>query len=95
MVAGVFVLAAPVAILAIGGVVVTGAVKRRSTPAGEGTPAATGIEKHHAVVQALKEEVDATKERADYLNSLNILLQSAIERLQEDLGQPESQGPDE
>lgn len=95
MVAGVFVLAAPVAVLAVGGVVVTGAVKRRQLRQEKERLLQRAIEKHHAVLQALKEEVDATKERADYLNSLNILLQSAIESLQEDLGQPESQGPDE
>ena len=74
---------------------VTGAVKRRQLRQEKERLLQQAIEKHHAVVQALKEEVDATKERADYLNSLNILLQSAIESLQEDLGQPESQGPDE
>lgn len=90
MVAGVFVLAAPVAVLAVGGVLMTGAVKRRQLRQEKERLLQQAIEKHHAVVQALMEEVDATKGRADYLNSLNILLQSAIENLREDLEQPES-----
>lgn len=39
----------------------------------------------HPIITAFKNEVDATKERADYLNSLNILLQQAIKDLQADL----------
>lgn len=34
----------------------------------------------------MKEEVDADKERLDYLKSLNVLLQRAVEDLQHDLG---------
>ena len=37
-------------------------------------------------LKALKEESNADKERIDYLNGLNILLQSAIKDLQHDLG---------
>ena len=34
----------------------------------------------------MKEEADADKERMDYLQSLNILLQQAIKDLRHDLG---------
>lgn len=34
----------------------------------------------------MKEEADADKERLEYLQSLNILLQQAIKDLQKDLG---------
>ena len=44
------------------------------------------LKKHQAIIRALMEEVDATKERIDYLQSLNILLAKAIEELREDLG---------
>ena len=44
------------------------------------------IAKQTAIVKALKEETDADKERIEYLNGLNILLQSAIKDLQHDLG---------
>ena len=36
--------------------------------------------------KALKQETDADKERIDYLNGLNILLQAAIKDLKHDLG---------
>lgn len=38
------------------------------------------------IIKALKEEADAEKERVDYLQSLNILLQQAIKDLSKDLG---------
>ena len=44
------------------------------------------IAKQTAILKALKEERDADKERIDYLNGLNILLQSAINDLKHDLG---------
>lgn len=39
-----------------------------------------------AIIKALKDESDATKERLDYLQSLNILLQQALKDLSHDLG---------
>ena len=42
--------------------------------------------KHEGIIKALKEEADAEKERVDYLQSLNILLQQAIKDLGKDLG---------
>lgn len=44
------------------------------------------IAKQTAILKALKDERDADKERIDYLNGLNILLQSAINDLKHDLG---------
>ena len=44
------------------------------------------LRQHEAIIKALKKEVNADKERLDYLKSLNILLQRAIEDLQHDLG---------
>jgi hypothetical protein len=43
------------------------------------------IEKQHAIVEALKKEVNAAKERVDYLDSLNVLLQHVIGNLWEDV----------
>ena len=85
MVAGVFVLAAPVAVLAAGGVGIASTIKRKQLKQEKERLLKAAIEKHHAIVEALKNEVDATKERADYLNSLNILLQQAIKELKADL----------
>lgn len=42
--------------------------------------------RHEAIIKALKDESDATKERLDYLQSLNILLQQALKDLSHDLG---------
>ena len=44
------------------------------------------IETTDDMYKALEEEKDADKERIDYLNGLNILLQSAIKDLKHDLG---------
>ncbi len=85
MVAGVFVLAAPIAILAGTGLVVAGVIRRKQLHQEKERLLQAAVEKNHAIVEALKNEVNATKERADYLSSLNILLQKAIEDLQSDL----------
>ena len=44
------------------------------------------MRQHEAIIKALKEEVNADKERLDYLKNLNILLKRAVEDLQHDLG---------
>lgn len=44
------------------------------------------LQKHQAIINALKDSEQLSKERADYLQSLNILLQKAIKDLKEDLG---------
>ena len=44
------------------------------------------LEKHQAIIQALKDEVDASKERMEYLQSLNVLLERAVKDLRQDLG---------
>jgi len=44
------------------------------------------LKKHEEIIQALKSEADADKERLDYLQSLNILLTQAIKDLKKDLG---------
>lgn len=86
-VAGIFVLAAPVAGLAAAGVGIAGAIKRKQLQQEKERLLMVAIEKHHAIVTALKDDVNVTKERADYLNSLNILLQQAIKDLRADLGE--------
>ena len=44
------------------------------------------LARHEAIIKALKDEADATQERLDYLQSLNILLQQAVKDLSHDLG---------
>lgn len=86
MVAGIFVLAAPVAGLAAIGVGVTSHIKNKQLRQEKERLYEEALKKHQAIIQAQKDESDADKERLDYLQSLNILLQQAIKDLQEDLG---------
>ena len=86
MVAGVFVLAAPVAALAAGGVGVAAHLKSKQLRQEKERLYKEAIQKHEGIIKALKEEADAAKERIDYLQSLNILLQQAIKDLSKDLG---------
>jgi hypothetical protein len=86
MVGGIAVLAAPIAILAAGAVGITAAVKRKKLTEKKEELLKAAMTKYDAIVRAIKNEDNMTKERADYLNGLNILLQAAIRDLKADLG---------
>lgn len=86
MVAGVFVLAAPVAVLAAGGVGLASHLKNKQLRQEKERLYKEALAKHQAIIKALKEEAEADKERLDYLQSLNILLARAIDDLKADLG---------
>ena len=86
MVAGVFVLAAPVADFAAAGVGIASHVKNKQLRQEKECLYKEALKKHEAIIKAMKAEADADKERMDYLQSLNILLQLAIKDLQHDLG---------
>lgn len=86
MVAGIFVLAIPVAGLAAAGVGVASHLKNKQLRQEKERLYKEALKKHEAIINALKTEIDADKERMDYLQSLNILLQQAIKDLQHDLG---------
>lgn len=86
MVAGVFVLAAPAVILAAGGVGVASHLKNKQLKQEKERLYQEALKKHEAIIKALKEEVNADKERLDYLQSLNILLTQALKELKYDLG---------
>lgn len=86
MVAGIFVLAAPVAVLAAGGVGIATHLKHKQLREEKERLYKEVLKKHQAIIQALKDEADANKERIDYLQSLNILLQQALNDLRKDLG---------
>ena len=83
MVAGVFVLAAPAVFLAGGAILLASNLKNKQEKERLYKEA---LQKHEAIIQALKAETDADKERLDYLQSLNILLTQAIKDLKNDLG---------
>lgn len=86
MVAGIFVLAAPIAVLAAGGVGVASHLKNKQLRQEKERLYKEVLTRHEAIIQALKDETDADKERLDYLQSLNILLQRAVKNLSHDLG---------
>lgn len=85
MVVGVFVLAAPVAALAAVGVGTASHLKNKQLHQEKERLYKVALEKHQAIINALKEEGDAGKERIEYLQSLNILLERAVKDLQHDL----------
>lgn len=86
MAAGVAVLAAPAAILGAAGVGAASHIKNKKLREAKVLCYKEAVKKQTAIIKALKEETNADKERIDYLNSLNILLQSAIRDLKHDLG---------
>lgn len=85
MVAGVFVLSMPAVILGGAGVGVAAYRKNKQLYQEKERLYKEALSKHDAIIKTLKEEADADKERLDYLQSLNILLQKAITDLQNDL----------
>lgn len=87
MVAGIFVLAAPIAALSAGGVALASASKRKQLRQEKERLYKEALVKHQGIIKALKEENEENKERLDYLQSLNILLERAINDLRQDLGE--------
>lgn len=85
-VVGIGVLAAPAVILGGAGVGIASHVKNKRLREAKELIYKNAIAKQTAILKALKEERDADKERIEYLNGLNILLQSAINNLKHDLG---------
>ena len=74
MVAGVFVLAAPVAALAAGGVGLAAHLKNKQLRQEKERLYKEALKKHEAIIQALKSEADADKERLDYVvNGLDVI----------------------
>lgn len=86
MAAGIFVLAAPVAILSATGIRIATVRRQKQLHQEKERLLNAAIEKNYAITTALQREVCATKERAEYLQSLNLLLQQAIKDLRADLG---------
>lgn len=86
MVAGIAVLAAPIAGLAAAGVGITSHVKNKKLREAKELVYKNAVAKQTAILKALKDESDADKERIDYLTGLNTLLTAAIKDLKHDLG---------
>ena len=80
------ILAAPAVILGGAGVGIASHVKNKRLREAKELVYKNALAKQTAILKALKEDRDADKERIDYLNGLNILLQAAINDLKHDLG---------
>lgn len=86
MAAGIAVLAAPAVILGGAGIGIAVHAKNKKLREAKELVYKNALEKQNAIINALKEESNADKERIDYLNGLNALLRAAIKDLQHDLG---------
>lgn len=86
MAAGVFVLSVPIAMFAGIGVGAASHLKNKQLRQEKERLYKEALARHEAIIQALKDEANAGKERLDYLQSLNILLQRAVKDLSHDLG---------
>ena len=86
MTAGIAVLAAPAVILGGIGVGIASHHKNKKLREAKELVYKNAVAKQTAILKALKEEMYADKERIKYLQSLNIMLQSAIKDLRHDLG---------
>lgn len=87
MIAGVFVAAAPMAVLGVTGyALLAGRNRRRLTQAKEAL-FQEAVRKHDAILRELNQKVELSQERNRYLDSLNILLRQVIGDLKKDLGQ--------
>ena len=67
MVVGVFVLAAPAVVLAGGAILLASNLKNNQLKQEKERLYKEALQKHEAIIQALKAETDADKERLDYL----------------------------
>lgn len=85
MVAGIFVLAAPIAILSGTGIWLSSYLKNKQLKQ-EKERLYQEVIKMHTAINNMKNEINITEERCNYLQSLNILLSQAIKDLQHDLG---------
>lgn len=86
MAAGVAVLAAPAVVLGAAGVGIASSIKNKKLKDAKETCYKNAVKAQSEIIEALQEEAKADKERLDYLNALNTLLQSAIKDLKHDLG---------
>lgn len=86
MVAGIAVLAAPAVILGAGGVGVASFIRNKKLFEKKHYLYMEAVKKQNAIIRQLETEVNIGSERRQYLEALNILLQSAIKDLSRDLG---------
>ena len=78
MVSGIFVLAAPIAGLAAGGVGIAAHLKNKQLGQEKDRLYKEVLQKHDAIIKELQNEADENEERIKYLESLNILLERLL-----------------
>jgi hypothetical protein len=86
MVAGIFVAGAPMAALGVGGYSLLAVRNKRRLIQTKEALYQEALRKHDAVIRELNSKIEVTADRAEYLNSLNILLREIISNLKKDLG---------
>lgn len=86
MVAGIGVLAAPAVLLGVGAYSVISKNKKKKLTEQKEALLKEAVSKQNSIIKELTNDLNATKERAEYLNQLNIALKYAIKDLKEDLG---------
>ena len=85
MVAGIGVLAAPIAGLAVLGYGILASRKKKQLIQTKELLLKKAIQMRDGIINQLKIETDANKDRLEYLNAINIMLQAAVHDLQADL----------
>ncbi|WP_162899076.1 hypothetical protein [Deinococcus ficus] len=86
MVAGLAVAALPVAALAVGGYAFVNGRNQKHLKRREQVLFQEALQQHQKLIEQLRKDANATRERQEYLESLVVLLKDAIRRLGEDLG---------
>lgn len=85
MVAGIFVLAAPVAIFSTAGYGVFSYIKNKKLQKAKQELYSEIVKKYNAIIKELENSVNIQKERVDYLTSLVFYLERSMKDLQADL----------
>lgn len=87
MAAGVAVLAAPAVVLSVAGYGVLAHHKKKKLLAAKQELYAAALKKQNAILEELRKKQELSEERIKYLESLNIMLTSAIKDLNADLAE--------
>lgn len=86
MVAGIGGLAAPVAVAGVAGYAFMANKKKKRLIQAKQELLKQAVQQRDAILQKQKADNSSNKERVDYLNSLNVMLQAAVRDLRQDLG---------
>lgn len=86
MMAGIFVAATPMAVLGVAGYAVVARQNRNRLMQTKEALFQEAVRKHDAILRELNTRIDTAEERNQYLSSLLVLLQRAIDDLRKDLG---------